>query len=58
MIEIVTSAVARRGASFKAERKNYAILDFSSDALHVVQRSLKVGSRFDFRIELSHWTLP
>ena len=58
VIEIVTSAVARRGALFKAERKNYAILDFSSDAVHVVQRSLKVGSRFDFSIALSHWTLP
>ena len=58
VIEIVSSAVARRGVKFKALRQNYALLDFADDALHVELRSLKVGSRFDFSIPLGHWALP
>ncbi len=58
VIEIVTSAVARRGLVFGALRKNYALLDFGDDAVRVELRSLKVGWRFDFMLPLQPWVLP
>jgi phosphodiesterase/alkaline phosphatase D-like protein len=58
VIEIVTSAVARKGLVFGSPRKNYGILSFDDQALRVELRSLKVGSRFDFRIPLDQWALP
>jgi alkaline phosphatase D len=58
IIEIVTSAVARNGIVFGSPRKNYGILTFDKQKLHVDLRSLKVQWRFDFNIPLSHWTLP
>jgi len=58
VIEIVSSAVARRSLVFKVLRSNYGILSFDDDGLRVQLHSLKVSSRFDFRIERSHWTLP
>lgn len=58
VIEIVSSAVARRGIVFGALRKNYGILTFDATELHVELKSLKVGWRFDFRVELDRWRLP
>ena len=58
VIELVSSAVARRGQVFGALRKNYGLLAFDERGLHVELRSLKVGGRFDFRIELGDWRLP
>jgi phosphodiesterase/alkaline phosphatase D-like protein len=58
VIEIVTSAVARRGIVFGALRKNYGLFTFSATGMHVELRSLKAGSRFDFTVPLSRWALP
>ncbi|MFT3819928.1 MAG: alkaline phosphatase D family protein [Rubrivivax sp.] len=58
VIEIVSSAVARRGQVFGALRKNYGLLAFDARGVRVELRSLKVGSRFDFRIGLDDWRLP
>jgi hypothetical protein len=58
IIELVTSAVARKGLAFGAERKNYAILTFDDKKMHVDLKSLKIGWRFNFDIALSNWTLP
>ena len=58
MIEIVTSAVARNGLVFGSPRRNFGILGFDDNALHVELRSLKVGQRFDFQVPLGHWVLP
>ncbi len=58
VIEIVTSAVARRGLVFGAPRRNYGLFSFGPDAVRIELRNLKVGSRFDFRIPLSDWVLP
>ncbi|HSI58725.1 MAG TPA: alkaline phosphatase D family protein [Ideonella sp.] len=58
VIEIVTSAVARRGMVFGAVRQNYAVLSFDAQAVRVELRCLKVGGRFDFNIPLARWALP
>ena len=58
VIEIVTSAVAQRSRTFGSVRKNYGVLTFAADSLRVELRSRKVGSRFDFVIPLSRWSLP
>jgi phosphodiesterase/alkaline phosphatase D-like protein len=58
VIEIVTSGVAQRGLTFGVVRKNYGILTFEEDALHVELRSLKVGNRFNFTIPIERWSLP
>lgn len=58
VIEIVSSAVARRGMVFGAVRQNYAVLSFDEEGLRVDMGSLKVGGRLDFRIPLSKWALP
>lgn len=58
VIELVTSAVARNGIVFGAERQNYAILTFDAQAVRVEMKSLKVGWRFDFKIPLQKWELP
>lgn len=58
VIEIVSSAVARRGMVFGAVRRNYGLLTFDPSGVRVELRSLKVGSRFDFRIALDDWRLP
>ena len=58
VIELVSSAVARRGLDFGALRKNYGLLSFDERGVRVELRSLKVGGRFDFRIELDDWRLP
>lgn len=58
VIEIVTSAVARRGLLFGALRKNYGVFTFGADAVRIELRSLKVSWRYDFSIPLSDWVLP
>lgn len=58
VIEIVTSAVAQRSLAFGCLRQNYGVMTFGPDSLHVELRSLKVGSRFEFVIPLSCWSLP
>lgn len=58
VIEIVTSAVAQRSRAFGSLRKNYGVMTFDPDSAHVELRSVKVGSRFDFVIPLSRWSLP
>jgi alkaline phosphatase D len=58
VVEIVTSAVARRGLVFGAARKNYAVLGFDTTAMHVDLRSLKVGWRIKFSLPRANWVLP
>ena len=58
VIEIVTSAVARRGLFFGTQRANYAVLTFGTTGLNVDLRSLKVSWRFNFDIPLANWVLP
>jgi phosphodiesterase/alkaline phosphatase D-like protein len=58
VIEIVSSAAARRGIVFGALRKNYGILTFSEDDVRVQLMSLKVSWRYDFSIPLANWVLP
>jgi alkaline phosphatase D len=58
VIEIVTSGVAQRSRLFGTERRNYGVLTFDERGVHVQLRSLKVGSRFDFRIDRTDWQLP
>ncbi|MSO99610.1 MAG: hypothetical protein EXR07_00960 [Acetobacteraceae bacterium] len=58
VIEIVTSAVARKGLIFGARRKNYGLLTFDDAKVNVDLQSLKSGSRFNFDIPLNHWELP
>lgn len=58
VIEIVCSAVARKGLLWGSVRQNYGLLSFDEQQLQVALRSLKVGWRFDFAIQLSHWALP
>ncbi len=58
VIELVSSAVARNGIVFGAERRNYGVLTFDDMGVRVELKSLKVGWRFDFRIQLQKWELP
>ena len=57
VLEIVTSAVARRGLVFGAKRKNYGIFTFSDDRVHVDLRGLKSGDRFNTVIDHDNWRL-
>lgn len=57
VLEIVTSAVARKGIVFGSPRKNYGILTFGDDAARVELRSLKAGWRFDVTIPFANWKL-
>jgi phosphodiesterase/alkaline phosphatase D-like protein len=58
VIKIVTSAVAQRSRVFGSLRRNYGVITFDPDSAHEELRSVKVGSRFDFVIPLSRWSLP
>lgn len=58
VLEITTSAVARRGVVYGAERRNHGLLGFDPGGVRVELRSLKVSGRFDFRVELDAWRLP
>ena len=57
-MEIVTSAVARPGVLFGAERGNWGLFTFTDVAMRVQLNSLKVNWRKDFQVQLAHWTLP
>ena len=48
VIEIVSSAVARVGAVFKAERRNWGLLDFGPAGLQAELQGLKVQDRLSF----------
>lgn len=60
VIELTSSAVARRGIVFGAKRRNDGLLAFAEDGVRVQLRSLKVGWRFDFTIArgAGAWQLP
>lgn len=58
LIELVSSAVARNGIVFGAERRNFGMLTFDTQAVDVKLESLKAGWRFNFRIPLQNWELP
>ena len=58
LIEVVTSAVARRGLGLGAERRNWAMFTFTDSVVGVQLHSLKVNWRRDFTIPLANWTLP
>lgn len=59
VIELTSSAVARRGIVFGAKRRNYGLLTFADGGVRVQLRSLKVGWRFDFTIaRAGPWQLP
>jgi hypothetical protein len=57
VIEVVSSAVARKGLVFGAARKNYGILTFSEAAVQVELRGLKVGDRYKTTIARANWRL-
>lgn len=58
VIEIVSSGVARIGAVFKAERRNWGLLHFEPGSLRVTLHGLKVQDRLDFEVSLDTWSLP
>lgn len=58
VVELTTSAVARRGLKFGRTRQNYALLSVDPHGLRVEMRALKVDSRFAFRMTLDSWALP
>jgi alkaline phosphatase D len=58
LIEIVTSAVARRGNGWGGERRNWVLLSFDANAMQVDMRSLKANGRKAFSVSLANWTLP
>lgn len=58
VIEVVSSAVARKGIVFGATRKNYGILSFGERWVRVELRALKSHGRFDVTIPLNEWRLP
>jgi alkaline phosphatase D len=58
LVEIVTSAVARRGLVFGRQRRNYGVLRFDPQQLDVDLRSDKVQWRMHFQLPLANWTLP
>lgn len=57
VVEIVTSAVARKGIVFGAPRQNYAVMQFDPETLHVDLRSLKAPWRMKLSLRLDHWSL-
>ena len=57
VMEIVTSAVARKSVVFGKKRKNYGVFTFSDNSMRVDLRSLKSGWRFDLTIPLDNWEL-
>ncbi|HJU40629.1 MAG TPA: alkaline phosphatase D family protein [Tahibacter sp.] len=60
VIELTSSAVARKGVVFGGKRRNYAVLTFDDASVRVQMHSLKAGWRFDFRISRAakDWQLP
>lgn len=58
VVEVVSSAVARRGIVFGALRQNHGLLQFDGDRMRVQLFSLKVSGRFDFEVPLADWRLP
>lgn len=58
VIEVVSSAVARKGIVFGAPRKNCGILNFGERSVRVELRALKSHWRFDVTIPLNEWRLP
>ncbi len=58
VIEIVSSGVAQRGLLTGAERRNWGLLRFSREAMHVELHSLKIGSRMSFEVPWDDWRLP
>ena len=58
VLEIVTSGAARLGTTNRGPRKNYAILTFDDNQLHVDLQSLQVSGRLNFTVPLAAWTLP
>ena len=58
LIEIVSSAVARNGIVFGAERRNFGLLSFDAQGVDVKLESLKASWRFNFRIPSQPWALP
>ena len=58
VVEIVSSAVARIGSVFGAERRNWGLLHFGPDRLMVQLHSLKAPGRLAFELPLAHWALP
>jgi alkaline phosphatase D len=58
VLEIVTSAVARKGIVFGGQRQNYGILTFdAAKGMHVKLHGLKANTRFDVTIPLTRWEL-
>jgi len=57
IVELVSSGVARRGAVFGGERRNFGVLDFDADGVSVNLRSNKPGDRLSARIALDDWAL-
>lgn len=58
ILEIVTSGVARNSVVFGRQRRNYAILEFDQNELHVDLRSNKVNWRLKFSVTYANWELP
>lgn len=57
VIEVVCSGVARRGLLFGGLRRNFGLLDFGADGLHIRLVSNKPGHRFETFVALADWQL-
>ncbi len=57
VIEVVSSAVARRGVVFGGKRKNYGVLEFDAAGVKIDLRALKAGDRFRTQVMLGDWKL-
>lgn len=57
VIEVVCSGVARRGLRFGGLRRNFGLLDFGADGLHIRLHGNKPGHRFESFVALADWRL-
>ena len=58
IVELTTSAVARKGMGFGGARGNYCVLEFDGDVMRVDLRSLKAGGRYRFEMSRNNWQIP
>lgn len=57
VVEVVSSGIARRGRVYGVERRNYGVLRFDGERLHVSLRSDTPGHRFETELSRADWRL-
>jgi len=57
VMEVVTSAVARKSIVFGKKRQNYGVLTFDDEGMNIDLRSFKAGWRFNVTVALNNWSL-